>query len=141
MLINGHARGYVGGFLRVNLATGKISVETQYHEFETLRRFLGGKGLGSYLLYKELKPGVDPLGPENKIILLTGPLTGSRAMTGSRLCFVTKGPATGYWLDTGAGGFFGPELKSMGPTASIGSGWVAPATRRMRWKGSATLKA
>jgi len=114
MLINGHARGYVGGFLRVNVTTGHVSVDTQYFQLETLRQFLGGKGLGSYVLYKELKAGADPLGPDNKIILLTGPLTGSRAMTGSRLCFVSKGPATGYWLDTGAGGFFGPELKSMG---------------------------
>ena len=114
MQMNDHHRGYAGGFLRVNLTTRQVKLDTQYYQYEMMRQFLGGKGLGSYVLYKELKPGVDPLGPDNKVILLTGPLTGSGAVTGSRLCIVAKGPATGYWLDTGAGGFFGPALKTAG---------------------------
>jgi len=114
MQMNDHHRGYAGGFLRVNLTTRQVNLDTQYYQYQMIRQFLGGKGLGSYVLYKELKPGVDPLGPDNKVILLTGPLTGSGAVTGSRLCIVAKGPATGYWLDTGAGGFFGPALKTAG---------------------------
>jgi len=114
MQMNDHHRGYAGGFLRVNLTTRQVHLDTQYYQYEIMRQFLGGKGLGSYVLYRELKPGVDPLGPDNKVILLTGPLTGSGAVTGSRLCVVAKGPATGYWLDTGAGGFFGPALKTAG---------------------------
>lgn len=79
MLICDYTRGYTGGLLRVDLTTRKISLDTQYFQYETLRRFLGGKGLGSYAIYKELKTGVDPLGPDNKVILLSGPLTGSGA--------------------------------------------------------------
>lgn len=114
MLINGSYRGYVGGLLRVNLTIRQVNLDTQYFQYDIARQFLGGKGLGSYVLFKELKIGVDPLGPDNKIILLTGPLTGTGAMTGNRLCFVAKGPVTGGWLDTGAGGFFGPGLKLAG---------------------------
>jgi len=114
MQIKGHYRGYAGGFLRVNLATGQVNLDTKYFQYEILRQFLGGKGLGSYVLYNEVKPGADPLGQDNKIILLTGPLTGTGVMTACRLTMVAKGPATGYWLDTGAGGFFGTELKKSG---------------------------
>jgi aldehyde:ferredoxin oxidoreductase len=114
MKINGHYRGYSGGFLRVNLTTRQANLDTKYHQYEILRQFLGGKGLGSYVLYNEVKPGADPLGPGNKFILLTGPLTGTGVMTACRLTLVSKGPATGYWLDTGAGGFFGTELKKSG---------------------------
>lgn len=114
MKINGYHRGYMGVFLRIDLNTKKIELDNQYCQYDILRQFLGGKGLGSYILYNELKPGVNPLNSENKIILLTGPLTGTGAVTGSRLCLVSKGPATGCWLDTGTGGFIGTELKKTG---------------------------
>ncbi len=114
MKIRDHYRGYAGGFLRIDFTARRVNSDTQYFEYDTVRQFVGGKGLGSYMLYNELKPGTDPLGPDNKVILLTGPMTGSGAVTGSRLCLVAKSPATGYWLDTGAGGFFGTELKKNG---------------------------
>lgn len=111
MQINGHYRGYTGGLVRINLATKRIERDTEYFGYETLTKFLGCKGLGSYILYNELKSGVDPLGPNNKFLLLAGPLTGTGAMTASRLTIMSKGPVTGYWLDSGAGGFFGTNLK------------------------------
>ena len=114
MEIKGHHRGYAGGFLRINLATRQVVLDMKYLRYEVLRKFVGGKGLGSYVLYNELKAGADPLGPDNKVVLLTGPLTGTGVMTASRITIVAKGPATGYWLDTGAGGFFGTELKKSG---------------------------
>lgn len=114
MQINGHYRGYVGGFLRVNLNTKQATLDEKYVQYDVLRQFLGGKGLGSYMLYSELKTDTASLDPGNKMILLTGPLTGSGAVTGCRLTLVSKGPATGLWLDTGAGGFFGPALKMTG---------------------------
>jgi aldehyde:ferredoxin oxidoreductase len=114
MKIRDHYRGYAGGFLRIDVTARWANLDTQYFQYDTVRQFMGGKGLGSYVLYKELKPGVDPLGADNKVILLTGPMTGSGVVTGSRLCLVAKGPATGFWLDTGAGGFFGPHLKKNG---------------------------
>ena len=125
MQINGYHRGYMGVFLRIDLNTKKIEVDNQYCQYDILRQFLGGKGLGSYILYNELKTGVNPLNLENKIILLTGPLTGTGAVTGSRLCLVSKSPATGYWLDTGAGGFFGSELKKAGYDGLILEGKAA----------------
>ena len=112
MKINGHYRGYTGGFLRVNLANRHVDRDAKYFQYDTLRKFVGGKGLGAYVLYNEVKSGAAPLGPDNKFILLTGPLTGTGVMTASRLTIVAKGPATGYWLDTGAGGFFGKGIEA-----------------------------
>ena len=71
--------GYTGQFLRVNLTTGQIDKEKL--DLELAKKFIGGRGLGSYLLTQEMEPDVDPLSPANKLIIATGPLTGSRAPT------------------------------------------------------------
>ncbi|MHA1978948.1 MAG: aldehyde ferredoxin oxidoreductase family protein, partial [Candidatus Hodarchaeales archaeon] len=81
--------------------------------------FIGGKGLGAYILTREVKQGIDPLGPENKIIITTGPLQGSVVPICGRYCVVTKSPLTGLFLDSHAGGFWGPELKFAGYDAII----------------------
>ncbi|MFP3161313.1 MAG: aldehyde ferredoxin oxidoreductase N-terminal domain-containing protein, partial [Vulcanisaeta sp.] len=61
--------------LRVDLRNRLFRVE--YFDYGTvIRRFLGGRGLGAYLALKEIPKGIDPLGPENKLYMLTGPLTG-----------------------------------------------------------------
>jgi len=75
---------------------------------------LGGKGLGSLLLYNEMMPGVDPLGPDNLFILVVGPLTGTSAPTSGRFGIITKSPATGTILDAYCGGFFGQTMKYAG---------------------------
>lgn len=102
--------------LRVNLTKNRIRVEP-LPKVESL--FLGGKGLGAYLLYKELSPRIDPLGPKNKIIIVTGPLQGSVVPICGRYAVVTKSPLTGLFLDTHAGGSIGPELKFAGFDAVI----------------------
>ncbi|RKY66766.1 MAG: aldehyde ferredoxin oxidoreductase, partial [Candidatus Latescibacterota bacterium] len=104
--------GYVGKLLFVDLSEGTISEEALD---ETLcRNFLGGYGIGAKVLYDRMKPGVDPLGPENILGFMTGPLTGTPALIGSRYVVVAKSPLTGGWGDANSGGYFGPALKQAG---------------------------
>jgi len=82
---------------------------------EHLRRlYLGGKGLGLKLLYDRLKPGTDPLGEDNLIIIMTGVLTGTGAPCSGRFHGVFKSPLTGITGSSSCGGSFGRQLKSNG---------------------------
>ena len=101
-----------GKLARIDLSSGKITEERADRKLYS--KFLGGKGYAAYLLFKELLWKVDPLSPQNKLIFMTGPLTGTRAPTGNRFCVCTKSPLTGTWLDTHCGGFWGPELRFAG---------------------------
>ncbi len=104
--------GYTGKVLRVNLSDEKISTEPINREWT--KRFIGGKGLGARYLFEELKPGVDPLSPGNVLMIWTGPLVGTMVPLTSRYAIVTKSPLTGTFLDSYAGGYFGPEMKYAG---------------------------
>jgi aldehyde:ferredoxin oxidoreductase len=106
------SEGYMGKILWVNLTTGKIEVEKP--EASLYRDFIGGYGIGSKILYDRMKPGVDPLGPDNILGLLTGPFTGTPIPAGARYAAVAKSPLTGGWGDANSGGFFGPYLKFAG---------------------------
>lgn len=79
-----------------------------------LRDFIGGEGLGIKYLYDEVPPGADPLGPENRLIFMTGPVTGSLAPTSGRHCVITRSPLTGCQTTSHAGGFWGTMLKLAG---------------------------
>jgi len=63
--------GYSGKFLRINLSTGQIDQENL--DIELAMKFIGGRGLASYLLAQEVEPETEPLDPANKIIFATGP--------------------------------------------------------------------
>lgn len=76
--------------------------------------FIGGKGLGTYLLYRELDAGTDPLSSDNILFFMTGPLQGLRAPNVGRWTLVTKSPLTGLYLDTHCGGPLGREIKNAG---------------------------
>jgi aldehyde:ferredoxin oxidoreductase len=104
--------GYMGKILWVNLSTGEIKEESI--DEKVYRDFIGGYGLGAKILYDRMKPGADPLGPDNILGLLTGPLTGTPAVTGVRYVAVGKSPLTGGWGDANSGGYFGPYLKFSG---------------------------
>lgn len=93
--------------LRVDLSARESSSEAVPAEWR--RRYLGGKGLGARYLYDELSPGTDPLGPENVLMFLLGPLTGALPGT-QRYAAVTKSPLTGTFLDSYAGGDFPARL-------------------------------
>ena len=104
--------GYMGKLLFVDLSKGKITEETP--DEKLYRDFIGGYGIGARILYSRMKAGVDPLGPENILGIITGPCTGTAAPSGARYAAVAKSPLTGGWGDANSGGFFGPYLKFAG---------------------------
>ena len=108
---------YTGKILRVNLSTGKAQPEPLNEKWA--RDFLGGKGLSIKYLYEELEPGIDPLSEANKLILMTGPTTGTIVPNSGKLAVAAKSPATGTILDCSIGGHFAPELKYAGYDAVI----------------------
>jgi aldehyde:ferredoxin oxidoreductase len=114
------AGGYMGKILFVDLSTREIREETPSESL--YKDFIGGSGLGSRILYTRQKAGVDPLGPENILGFVTGPLTGTPAVTGARYQAVAKSPLTDGWGDANSGGYFGPSLKIAGYDAVFVSG-------------------
>ncbi len=101
-----------GSLLEVDLSTGKSRVVEVAPE--VIKYFIGGKGLGAYLLFKHLKPGTDPLSPDNMLMFLTGPLTGTPYPTSGRMVVVTKSPLTNLYLDSHAGGHLGSAIRWCG---------------------------
>lgn len=112
--------GYIGKMLFVDLTKG--TTETQELTEGLAKNFIGGYGIGARVLYDRMKGGVDPLGPDNILGFVTGPLTGTGAMFSGRYMIVHKSPVTGGWNDANSGGFFGPELKKAGFDAVFFSG-------------------
>jgi aldehyde:ferredoxin oxidoreductase len=102
----------MGKILRVDLTNGKITEE--FPDEETLRLYLGGAGLGTKFLIDEVPKGIDPLGPENKLIFMTGPLTGTPSPSTGRYSVVAKSPLTGAWGEANSAGFWGRDLKRSG---------------------------
>ena len=103
--------GTQGQLLVVNLTSGRSSA-TPVPDW-LFQGYLGGKGFGAKLMVDLLPPGTDPLSPENLLMVMTGPLTGTMAPS-MRGCIVTKSPLTGTFLDSYFGGSFAPELKYAG---------------------------
>ena len=114
------ALGYVGKMLWVDLSRRGLKEEDL--DEETLRSFIGGYGLGAHLLFHRQKAGVDPLSEEAILGFITGPLTGTPALGGSRYTVVGKSPLTGGWGDANSGGDFGPYLKFAGYDAVFFTG-------------------
>ncbi len=92
-------------FIKINLSTHEIKTEAIPEQVVT--DFIGGRGFGAYYLYRDLAPGVDPLGPANKLLLLTGPLSGTGALSTSRWMAITKSPLTGGYARAVGGADFG----------------------------------
>ncbi|MBI3094922.1 MAG: aldehyde ferredoxin oxidoreductase family protein [Rhodocyclales bacterium] len=98
--------------LRVDLTKGTCKVEAL--NMEWAQEYLGQRGLATKYFVEEVDPKVDPLAPENKLIMTTGPLTGTPVSTGGRYSVVTKGALTGAIACSNSGGYFGSELKFAG---------------------------
>jgi len=98
--------------LRVNLTEGTCTPEPLNMEWAS--DYLGQRGLATKYLVEETDPTVDPLSPDNKMIMATGPLTGTMASTGGRYSVITKGPLTGAIACSNSGGFIGNEFKNAG---------------------------
>ena len=112
--------GYHGKVMLIELDEQSIRWESL--DETVLRRFLGGTGLGAYLLYTYSPPGVDPLSPENPLIFVTSPLVGSRLTTSSKFAVVTKSPLTGFIGDSLSSSFLATELKKTGFDAIVVTG-------------------
>ena len=104
--------GYMGKILRVNLAQGKAFFEPL--DLRRAEDFIGGRGLGISYLLDEVDPKCDPLGQKNKLVMMTGPLTGTTAPTGARYMVMTKSPLTGAVTCSNSGGQFPAMLKRTG---------------------------
>jgi len=102
---------YTGRWIHIDLNSGDFFVEET--DRSLLDRYIGGKGLGFALLEK-LAPAPDPLGPDNPLIFVNGPFTGTPVQTSARTCLVTRSPLTGSIQDSHCGGHFGPRLKAAG---------------------------
>ncbi|MGA2080009.1 MAG: aldehyde ferredoxin oxidoreductase family protein [Holophaga sp.] len=103
---------YTKKILRVNLTAGTCTAEPL--NLEWAGQYLGQRGLATKYLTAEIDPKCDPLGPENKLIFATGPLTGTATSTGGRYSVIAKGPLTGAIACSNSGGYFGAELKFAG---------------------------
>lgn len=115
--------GWTGKLLRVDLSRESSSIEEL--NTEVLHHYLGGRGLGAYLLFTETSSNVDPLGPENILAFCTGPLTGVQVPTAGRSSLTTRSPLTGTILDSNSGTTFGVRLKWAGYDALVISGQAA----------------
>ena len=104
--------GWTRKILRVDLTAGTCKSEPL--NMEWAMKYLGQRGLTSKYLAEEMDAKTDPLGPDNKLIMATGPLTGTCASTGGRYSVITKGPLTGAIACSNSGGYFGAELKFAG---------------------------
>jgi len=110
--------GYAGKILRVNLSTGKITVEKL--DEETAKKYIGGIGLGMKLWLANSKAGVDAFSPENPLVLAVGPVSATMFPTGGNgHAFISKSPATGAVGEAVSHGTFGAEIKRAGYDAII----------------------
>jgi aldehyde:ferredoxin oxidoreductase len=104
--------GYMGKILRVDLSRERISEE--HLDNETLRKYLGGTGMGVKYLYEEVPPGLEWNHPDNRIMFFSGPLNGTKVSGSGTFSVVTKGPMTNLAGVTQANGYFGAYLKFSG---------------------------
>jgi len=104
--------GWKGTILRINLGKGTVTREDLPAALAV--KYLGARGLGTYFMYREVDPKIDPLSPDNKLIFGAGPLSGTNAPSAGHFDVVTKGPLNGTIAASSSGGIFGPMLKYAG---------------------------
>lgn len=104
--------GYQNNVLRIDLT--KKDIRKEPLNMEWAQKYVGSKGLAIKYLYEELKPGIDALSPDNKLLLMTGPLTGTTVPCSGKLSISAKSPATGTINDCSIGGHAGIRIKYAG---------------------------
>jgi len=115
--------GWTGKLLRINLTTGSAKQESFSEEFA--RSWVGGRGFALKILWDELKPGIDPLGPENKLIVALGPIAGIPAPNTGKAVVAAKSPLTGGYGDGNLGTRVTVELRKAGYDGLIIEGKAA----------------
>ena len=128
---------YAGRMLWVDLSTGEV--RSQATDIAVLKDFLGGRGVGIRLLMELTPPGIDPLSPENPLILATGPYTGTGVLS-AFFNVTTKSPLTGVAASSHCGGYWGPELKKAGFDGIVITGAAAEPCYLLVEEGKAVLK-
>jgi aldehyde:ferredoxin oxidoreductase len=116
-------KGYMGALLRVNLTTGAISEEAL--DPRLAADYIGGTGLGVRIAYDEIPPDADPLGPDSKLIFMTGPVTSTVLGTAGRYQLIFKSPLTGILCDSSSSGHWGSEFRKTGYDGLIVEGEAA----------------
>jgi len=109
--------GYNGRILHVDLGAGKTTIEKPNEAW--YRTCMGGSGIATYYLYKHIKPAVDAIGPHHIFVFALSVVTGAPISGFNRFLVAAKSPLTGYYAESEAGGYFGPELKFAGFDAVI----------------------
>lgn len=104
--------GWAGRIVRLDLSNHSADVEDLNREWA--KTYIGARGLGVKYLHEEVDPNCDALSADNRLYLVTGPLTGTAAPTAARYEAVTKSPLTGFVATSNSGGHWGPELKFAG---------------------------
>src|SRR5215208_1973723 len=111
------ADGFWNRVLRVDLSTGKTWEEHPSDDF--FRQHVGGRSLIAHCLLKEAPAETDPLGPDNRLIFMAGPVTGAPLPGAGRHSVGARSPLTGGFGEAEAGGFWGSELKLAGWDAIV----------------------
>ena len=128
--------GYMGKILEVDLSSQSIK-DIPLNE-KDLKPFVGGSGLACKIMLDRLGTaigGIDPLSPENLLIFMTGPLTGTRVPNSGRFEVCAKSPLTNIWGEANCGGRFGPYLKFAGYL------WGSIQEKNIKKEGFVILKA
>ncbi|MEM1589787.1 MAG: aldehyde ferredoxin oxidoreductase N-terminal domain-containing protein, partial [Candidatus Bathyarchaeia archaeon] len=119
-------KGWNGKVLRVNLTKQKAVVKE--YDAEMARKFLGGRGFAIKILWDELKLGVDPLSPENKLVFAAGPLTGFALPSSGKLVVAAKSPLTGGYGDGNIGSYAAVQMRKAGYDAIVVEGKAGKPT-------------
>jgi aldehyde:ferredoxin oxidoreductase len=130
--------GYLGRLLTVDLTSGSVGQEGLNEEYA--RRFIGGSGLAARYIYDLTGADTDPLGPANPLLLMAGPLVGTRAPSCGRYVLCARSPQTGLWGESNVGGFLGPHLRFSGYDGAIIKGQAAQPSYLVVRNGRAELR-
>src|SRR5574340_296553 len=120
-------KGYIGRILHVDLSNERLWDEALNEDYA--RKYAGGSGLAARYLFDVIDETTDPLGPENPLLFLTGPLVGTQFTSAGRYSACARAPLTGIWGEANSGGFFGPELRYAGYDGI----WIHGASKRPVW--------
>ena len=130
--------GFMGKLLIVDLTSGHLSTESLNESYA--RQFVGGAGLACRYLYDRIDRNTDPLGPENPLLFMTGPLVGTLAPLCGRYEVCARSPQTGLWGESNSGGIFGPCLRFSGYDGVLFTGRAPHPMYLSIWDGQAELR-
>jgi len=130
--------GFMGKLLVVDLTRAQISTVPLNEQYARL--FVGGAGLACRYLYDQVDRSTDPLGPQNPLLFMTGPLVGTVAPSCGRHVVCARSPQTGLWAESNSGGRFGPYLRFSGYDGVLFTGKAPYPTYLSIWNGKAELR-